>query len=73
MVWPILYIPVGIWLSANVVSQLNLLSLGGVALTCVIFLLIELKQVSGDKARSRLPLWVMCLMLATLVSSVLFR
>ena len=72
MVWIVLFIPVCVWLSMNIVSQLNLLTLGGVALTCVIFFLIELKQISHDGDRSRRPLWVMCLMLVTLASSVLF-
>jgi len=72
MVWVVLFIPVCIWLSTSIVSQLNLLSLCGVALTCVIFFLIELKQVSHDADRSKRPLWVMSLMLVTLASSVLF-
>ena len=72
MVWIILFIPVCVWLSMNIVSQLNLLTLGGVALTCVIFFLIELTQVSHDGDRSKRPLWVMFLMLVTLSSSVFF-
>ncbi|HPJ92544.1 MAG TPA: hypothetical protein PLU81_03425 [Deltaproteobacteria bacterium] len=72
MVWIVLFIPVGIWLSMNIVAQLNLLTWGGVALTCLIFFLIELKQVSNDGDRSKRPLWIMCLMLVTLASSVLF-
>lgn len=72
MVWVILFVPVCIWLSMNIVSQLNVLTLGGVALTCAIFFLIEFKQISKDTTRSRLPLWIMCLMLVTLASRVLF-
>jgi len=72
MVWVILFIPVCVWLSMSIVSQLNLLTLGGVALTCAIFFLIELIQISHDGDRSKMPLWVMCLILVALASSVLF-
>ncbi|HOO47437.1 MAG TPA: hypothetical protein PLM29_14460 [Deltaproteobacteria bacterium] len=68
MVWVILFIPVCIWLSVSVVSQLNMLSLGGVTLTCAIFFLIEFKQVSRDSSRDRKILWVMCLMLVTMAA-----
>jgi len=66
MMWVILFIPLCIWLCISIVAQLNILSLGGVTLTCAIFLLIEYKQVSKDSRRDRKILMVMCLMLATM-------
>jgi hypothetical protein len=72
MIWVIVFIPVCFWLSMSIVSQLNLLTLGGMALTGIIFFLIELAQVSRDKDRSKMPLWVMFLMLVTLASNVMF-
>ena len=69
MIWVILFIPVCIWLSMDILYQLNLISLGGITLTCLIYFLIELKQVSKDKKRDRMILWVMGMMLITMAVS----
>ena len=67
MVWICLFIPLCIWLGIVVISPLNIYTTGGIAITAFIYLLIELRQVSRDRNRSRLPLWVMFLMLASVV------
>jgi len=67
MIWICLFIPLCIWLGIVVISPLNIYTTGGIAITAFIYLLIELRQVSRDRNRSRLPLWVMFLMLASVV------
>ena len=67
MIWICLFIPLCIWLGIVVISPLNIYTTGGIAITAFIYLLIELRQVSRDRNRSRLPLWIMFLMLASVV------
>ncbi|MGC9324667.1 MAG: hypothetical protein ACP5G0_07965 [Desulfomonilia bacterium] len=51
---------------------MNALTLGGVAITVLIFIWIEVRQFSKDRSRSRIPLAIMCLMLASLASGMFF-
>jgi hypothetical protein len=67
MVWIGLFLPFCIWLGIAVVSPLNGYTIGGIGITVSVYLLIELRQVSRDRSRSRLPLWIMFLMLASIV------
>ncbi len=73
MIWVILFIPLCVWLCTAFVVHMSLLTLAAVALTVAIFFLIELRQIGKDTARSRTPLWVMCLMLLTLACGVFLR
>lgn len=67
MVWIIIFIPLCIWLGIELISTLNIYTAGGIGITALIYLLIELCQVSQDRNRSRLPLWIMFLMFASVV------
>jgi len=67
MVWICLFIPLCVWLGIAVLSPLNVYTLGGVGITVLIYLIIELRQVSRYKGRSRYPLWIMALMLFSVI------
>ncbi len=67
MVWIVLFIPLSVWLGIALLSSLNVFTIGGIGITALIYLLIELRQVSRDRNRSRLPLWIMFLMFASVV------
>ncbi|MFY9113101.1 MAG: hypothetical protein WAR22_08595 [Desulfomonilia bacterium] len=67
MIWIVLFLPVCIWLGIAVVSELNLPTIMALGTTVIIYLIIELRQVSRDRERSRLPLWIMFLMLVSVV------
>ncbi len=67
MVWIVLFIPLSVWLGIALLSTLNVFTIGGIGITALIYLLIELRQVSRDRNRSRLPLWIMFLMFASVV------
>jgi len=73
MVWIILFIPLGIWLGLAIASRMNIFTLGGVAITVLIFILVETRQYQKDRARSLIPLWIMCLMLLSLGTGLIFR
>lgn len=67
MVWIVLFLPVCVWLGIVVVSALNLPTILALGTTVVVYLIVELRQVSRDRSRSRLPLWIMFLMLVSVV------
>lgn len=67
MIWIILFLPLCLWLGIGIISQMNIASIGGVSLTIAVFTLVELWQVSKDGKRSRIPLWIMCLALFSVV------
>ena len=67
MIWIVLFLPVCIWLGIAVVSELNLPTIMALGTTVIIYLIIQLRQVSRDRERSRLPLWIMFLMLVSVV------
>ena len=73
MTWVILFLPLSIWLGMNIIIQMNIASIGGVFVTVAVFTLIELLQVSRDKKRSKVPLWIMCLMLFSVVLGVYWK
>lgn len=73
MIWVILFLPLSIWLGMNIIIQMNIASIGGVFVTVAVFTLIELLQVSRDKKRSKVPLWIMCLMLFSVVLGVYWK
>jgi len=73
MIWVILFLPLSIWLGINIIAQMNLASIGGICLTVAVFTLIELLQVSKDRKRSKIPLWIMCLMLFSVVLGVYWK
>lgn len=67
MVWTVLFLPVCIWLGIAVVSAMTPPTILALGTTVVVYLIIELRQVSRDRSRSRLPLWIMFLMLVSVV------
>lgn len=67
MAWIVMFIPLCIWLGVALVSTLNIYTASGIGITALIYLLIELRQVSRDRNRSRLPLWTMFLMFASVI------
>jgi hypothetical protein len=73
MVWAILFLPLGIWLGISIISYMDIFSIGGIFLTVAIFTLVEVLQVSQDKERSKIPLWIMCLMLLSIVLGVCWK
>jgi hypothetical protein len=73
MVWVILFLPLSIWLGIGILGQMNIASIGGVCLTVAAFTLVELLQVSKDNNRSKIPLWIMCLMLFSVVLGVYWK
>jgi len=73
MVWVILFIPLALWLSVAFASQFSWATLAIVFGVILIFSLVEFIQLSRDHSRSKAPLMIMCLILASLVGSVIFR
>jgi hypothetical protein len=73
MVWVILFIPIAVWLSVALASQFTFVSLAIVFGVILIFALVELSQITKDQSRSKAPLLIMCLILASLMGSVIFR
>ncbi len=73
MAWIILYIPFCIWMGTGIISRLNIYSIGAIFITVAIFVLIEFRQVSRDKNRSKTPLWIMCMTIATIFLGVLWK
>jgi glycerol uptake facilitator-like aquaporin len=73
MVWVILFIPLAVWLSADLAPHFTPVSLAIVFGVILIFCIVELSQISKDHSRSKAPLLVMCLILASLLGSMMFR
>ncbi len=73
MVWIILYIPLCIWMGIGIVSRMNLYSTGAVFITVAIFILIEYSQVSRDTNRSKTPLWIMCMTIASILLGIFWK
>jgi hypothetical protein len=73
MIWVILFIPLALWLSVAYASHFTPVSLAIVFGVILVFGIVELSQISKDRSRSKAPLFVMCLILVSLLVSVLFR
>ncbi len=73
MVWVILFLPLCIWLGISIIAQMNMPSVGGVFITVAIFALIEVLLVSKDGKRSKIPLWIMCLMLFSIALGIFWK
>lgn len=73
MVWVILFIPLALWLSVAFASQFTWATLAIVFVVILIFCIVEFTQLSRDHTRSKAPLMIMCLILASLVGSLIFR
>lgn len=71
--WVILFIPIAIWLCVALASHFTPVSLAIVFGVILIFCIVELRQISRDHSRSRAPLLIMCLILASLMGGVIFR
>ncbi|MEA2102029.1 MAG: hypothetical protein U9P80_05585 [Thermodesulfobacteriota bacterium] len=71
MIWILLFLPLCLWLSITVLADLNGLTLAIMALTVAIFFFVESRQISGDPSRSRMPLWIMGLMLLGIGATLL--
>lgn len=63
MIWVILFIPLGLYISLSIISDANIPTLGAILLTVVIFFIVELRQLRRDHTRNKAILWVMLLML----------
>jgi hypothetical protein len=70
MIWVILFIPLGLYISLSIISDANIPTLGATLLTVIIFFIIELRQLSHDRKRTKAILLTMLLMLIFLCVNV---
>jgi hypothetical protein len=70
MWWIIILIPLAVYLGAAILPALNLFTLSLIGITLVIFLTVEYRQVSRDRARSKLPIMAMAVIMISFLSGV---
>jgi hypothetical protein len=73
MVWIILFLPVCIWMGIGIISRMNLLSIACTAITVIVFAFLELGWLSREEGRSKVPLWIMGMMLGSIVLGVVWK
>ncbi|HNY63916.1 MAG TPA: hypothetical protein PKM41_00645 [Deltaproteobacteria bacterium] len=73
MVWVLLFLPVCIWMGTGIISQMNLLSIAATAVTVVVFTLLELRWLSREEGRSKIPLVIMGMMMGSIVLGLLWK
>jgi hypothetical protein len=73
MAWIILFLPICVWMGIGIISKMNLLSIACTAITVVVFIFLELRWASKEENRSKLPLWIMCMMLGAVVLGVAWK
>ncbi len=70
MWWILILIPLAVYLGAVILPTLNLFTLSLIGITLIIFLMVEYRQVRRDKARSKLPITAMAVIMASFLSGV---
>ena len=70
MWWIIILIPLAVYLGVCILPTLNLFTLSLIGITLIIFLMVEYRQVRRDKARSKLPITAMAVIMASFLSGV---
>lgn len=73
MVWIILFLPICIWMGIGIISTMNLLSIAGVAITMIVFAILEFRWVCRDKDRSRTPLWIMLMIIGSVILGLVWK
>ena len=71
MIWIILFIPLCAFLSLHIMADMTAASLAVLLLVVGIFLLVEFGQVRKDSSRSKTPIWIMLILLASIGVSFL--
>jgi hypothetical protein len=73
MAWIILFLPISIGMGIVFIAKMDLLSIACVAITTVIFALLELRWVSREPGRSKLPWWIMCMINGSVLLGVIWK
>lgn len=71
MWWILILIPICIYVSIYILATLNLITLSLIGITVILFFYAEVRQVRRDPTKSKVPIWVMGLILISYVSGVI--